>query len=758
MSVTLRGPGGQAVADRSPTGRDPTPHRRWPFLVVVGAVVSLGYLLVLAVNPNFFYKHDTEAGAIPNWVAIGEGLREGRWPMLWPEEWMSGNWFVESQGGLLNPVQWLVSVVASLVADERLFATIVKLGFAVLLAAGVFRVARVYGADPWWATAVGAVSPFAGWALYYDQASWVTALISMAWLVHAWASTVQFARGEALPVGAFTWLFLGLSVGYAPAVVIAGVLVGCAALGEYALGRSWRPAWLVALVGVAGAVSVTLTYLPAGLSSEVTWRQTFATSILNDNTLTAPWSESLNLSLPSVVPAIQGWGAEVQGWPVVYVAWFILPLLAFVDWVRVRDDARRLLAPTAFLGVTLLLTAGPSQVGAFRWPARWLPYVAVAALVVAAVLYSRHLSFSRLPTRAAIAGLIVAASILRAASSNPDLFRRHVLAGLAVVAGVAVLVFAARHGGSRAAAAVVLLSVFPVLYLQMTRYPYEGGWGLPSNRVEAREAFLPEAGLTFQVGEVEALAPEDQAPDAAWTELAFFSYPRLLGQSYVANYANVGHEAFGAHLCIRYDGSTCPEAWERVLEAVPGTDSTYADLVGVDRVVVQRAVLPEAAQREAPAGWRWLERGDYADILVRDDPLRRSPGDVAVLDGVTVQEAEASDMSYRATVSAPAGGLVVFSRLSWPGYSATLDGAPLPVESFREMFVAVRLPAGTEGADFSLTYRPPGLYAGLAGIALGVGLTVLMTARTWWARRGERGASPEIPPVGSDSTDRMRHT
>ena len=739
MSATLPAP---AEADHTGSTEEPAAasrrERRWPFMLTLAAVVSLGYAAILRVNPTFFFKHDTEAGAIPNWVAIGDALREGRWPLLWPEEWMSGNFFVESQGGLLNPIQWGVSVIASLVADELLFATVLKLVFAVLLATGTFRVARTYGADRYWATAVGAAVPFAGWVLYYDQASWVTALTSMAWIMHAWASIVQYARGTTLPVGAFVWLFLGLSIGYAPAVVIAAVLVGCVALGEYAVARSWRPALLVALVGSAGAISVTLTYLPALLSSEVTWRVTSEASILNDNTLTAPWSESLNLSLPSVVPAIQGWGAEVQSWPVVYVAWFVLPLLAFVDWGAAWSDVRRLVGPAAFLASTLLLTAGPSQVGAFRWPARWLPYTAAAVLVLAAILYSRYLSFDKLRTRAAAAGAIVAVSVVRAASSNPDLLRRHVVLGLALALGTAALLASTRRWGSRAALVVVLASVIPVVAIQTSRYPYVGGWGLPTNRVDAREAFLPDAGLTFQVGDIDQVVGEDRTKDRAWTELAFFSYPRLLAQSYVANYANVGHAAFGEQLCIRYDGSTCPEALERIFETVPGTDLSYADHMAVDRVVVQRALRPDARESSPPPGWRWAAPNTYTDVLLRDEPLNRTPGAPSLLDGVTIEQEQVSDLGYRAMVSAPDGGRVVFSRLSWPGYSATLDGDPLPVSAVDDMFVSVQVPARTEAASLALAYRPPGLAAGLAGLALGTGIVALLALLQLRARRSAR--------------------
>ena len=41
--------------------------------------------------------------------------------------------------------------------------------------------------------------------------------------------------------------------------------------------------------------------------------------------------------IPTAVPAIQGFlGREVQGTPLAYIAWFILPVLALVDWTQAR--------------------------------------------------------------------------------------------------------------------------------------------------------------------------------------------------------------------------------------------------------------------------------------------------------------------------------------------------------------------------------------------------------------------------------------
>src|ERR1035438_9190969 len=101
------------------------------------------------------------------------------------------------------------------------------------------------------------------------------------------------------------------------------------------------------------------TFLPGYLTSSVTWR--VMGGAVNTNLLTAPWSESLNAAIPTALPAIQGFSGQVQRAPVSYIAWFILPVLAFVDWGRARRLMRELTGPLLLLSGMLLVPAGAGQ-------------------------------------------------------------------------------------------------------------------------------------------------------------------------------------------------------------------------------------------------------------------------------------------------------------------------------------------------------------------------------------------------------------
>lgn len=113
-----------------------TPSRRarqgWG--AVTALTVGLGYLLILVRNPTFFLQDDSESGAVPNWLYIGDLLHRGELPILTPDAWMGGNWTVEGQNSLWNPVQLAIDYLAPMVNRLDLLAAGVKGCFAVVLA------------------------------------------------------------------------------------------------------------------------------------------------------------------------------------------------------------------------------------------------------------------------------------------------------------------------------------------------------------------------------------------------------------------------------------------------------------------------------------------------------------------------------------------------------------------------------------------------------------------------------------------------
>ncbi|WP_416565709.1 hypothetical protein [Nocardia testacea] len=724
---------------------------RWGLVCTAGVLAA--YLAVLLANSRHFYTDDTESQYAPLWVMTGRALREGRFPVLVPENWLAGNYAIE-ETGLLNPPQLLIDLLAVSVDDVALYATLVKLLFAVVLGLGVYRVCLAYGGRPAWSAVAGVAFPCSGFLLFFDAASWMTAFTGTAWLVHAWASGVRYARGRGGPVPVFVFLYLTISVQYVFPAVEAAVLFATVLLGEFVYRRQWAPVVRLAVVAGCAAVAGLATYLPSLLTADVTWRG--ASEIRNDQFLTVPWSESLNASLPSTLPAFTSWWGYVQPLPMVYIAWFLIPALAFVDWRRAAGAARELSGPALFAVLTLLWTAGPGTMGPLRWPARVLPMVALALLVLVCVLLGRFGTVAGTRRRGFAAAVLVVLLLARSAAAAPEAVPGHLMAAAGVGALGAVVVWLGRARGRAAACLLTLAAVAPIAYLQVhAAQPTPMSWNLPTKRSEMKAAFPDFPGTTLQLGDRALISPEERTLDGAYGSLAFGNYAKNLEADYVGGYTPNGHFYFGHLLCMRWDAGVCPDAYRRAFAPEPETGRPLVDLMLVDRVVLQRALFPGAREQPAPTGWKWADppgHEQYIAVLERESgPVSGRTGRVAHTDGVTVGATVESDTTSRVRVDSPTGGRIVFARLGWPGYRAYLDGRPLPIEVVANSFVAVDIPPGTSGGDLELTWRPPGWKIGAALMAAGLlglaGLTI--DHRRGRRRPGHSPAGPAVVPAGA---------
>ncbi len=711
--------------------------------------VVAGYAAVLLANARHFYTDDTEAQYVPMWVMLGNQLRQGRFPALVPWEWMAGNYSLE-EAGLYNPPQLLVHFLAPSMDDVALYATLVKLVFSIIAGLGVYRICLAYGARAPWSAVAGVAFPLSGWFLFFDQASWMTSHTATAWLVNAWASAVLYARGRGGPIPLFVFLYLTLTVQYAFPAVEAALMIVAVAAGEYLHQRDPLPPARVLLAAGCAALAALVANLPGILSSQVTWRGN--AKIHNDPFLTVPWSESLNASLPSTTPAFTAWWGHVQPLPMVYIAWFLIPALAFVAWRAAAESAREFSGIAFFAVAVLMWTAGPGAIGPLRWPARVLPMLAIALLVLVCVLLSRHGVFESSRRRAAAAATLVGLLFIRSFSAAPQLVLRHLLAVAAVLALGAAAIWLARHRGITAACVLTLAAMFPIAFVQVhTAPPTPLSYNFPERRSTMMAAFPDFDGRTLQLADRALLLPEDKSVSGAYGSLAIGNYAKNLGLEYVNGYTPIGHAAFAGLLCMAWDGSTCADAYRRAFEVEAGTGRTIVDLMKVDRVVLHAAQYPNVRDQAAPAGWRWADypgHERYIRVLERvGGPISDRNGMIADTEGVIATATANDTFDTTARVTSPAGGRVVLSRLNWPGHRITLNGKEIPFTTVAKTFIAVDIPANTENAELVLSWRPPGWEVAIAGAATGLmGIGLLH----WSYLRQRRRDLGNPPPVNGD--------
>ncbi|RDI65675.1 hypothetical protein [Nocardia pseudobrasiliensis] len=724
---------------------------RWGAITAVGVVA--GYVAVLLANARHFYTDDTESQYTPLWVMLGRYLREGHLPVLIPEQWMTGNYTME-EAGLFNPPQLLIDLIAPSVDNLAVYATIVKLIFAIIAALGVYRVCLAYGGRVQWAAVAGIAFPLTGWFLFFDQASWVTSLTGTAWMVHAWASSVRYARGKGGPIPVFVFLYLAISVEYVFPAVESALMLVAVAVGELVHQRKWQPIVRLAVVAGFAGLAGLMTYLPSMLSAKVSWRGT--SQINNDQFLTVPWSESLNASLPSTLPAFNSWWGYIQPLPMTYIAWFLIPALAFVDWGKARAAWRELTAVALFATMFLMWTAGPGTVGPLRWPARVLPMLALGLLVLVCVLLGRFGTFSNWRSRG-IAGLVLIGLLwVRTFSADPHDVVWHLLSAVVVAALGAGVIWLGRTRGTAAAVVLTIVAMFPIAYAQVRgAQPNPMSWNLPTNRSEAKAAFPKFDGLTIQLGDRGLLQPNERTLQGAYGSLVFGNYAKDLNLHYVNGYTPNGHYWFGEMLCMRWDSSVCPDAFRRLFTPEATTGRAPVDLMKLDRVVLQRAMFPEAGDHPAPEGWKWVDypgHERYIRVLEREGgPISGVNGRVADVSGVTADSISESDTTSRVRVSSAEGGRVVFARLGWPGYRVTLNGKPIDFTTVAKSFVAVNIPAGTDNAVLDVSWRPPGWKIGIASAIAGLlGLGIMQ----WLYIRSRRRRDDPSPTEATGESER----
>ncbi|RMI29981.1 DUF2339 domain-containing protein [Nocardia stercoris] len=719
-----------------PSAEDRRTVWRWGALTAIGVV--LGYAAVLLANSRHFYTDDTESQYAPMWVMLGRHLRHFELPFLAPDQWMTGN-YTQEEAGLFNPPQLLVDLIAPSVSNLAVLVTVVKLIFSIIAALGVFRICREYGSRPEWAAVAGVAFPLTGWFLFFDEASWVTSLTGTAWMLHAWAASIRYLRGRSGPLPVFVYLYLAISVEYVFPAVEGVLMLFAVAVGELVFRKAWREVVRLALVaGCAGLVGLA-TYLPSMLSAKVSWRGT--SQINNDQFLTVPWSESLNASLPSTLPSFTSWWGYIQPLPVTYIAWFLIPVLAFVDWGRARAAWKELTSIALFAIMFLMWTAGPGTIGPLRWPARVLPMLAVGLLILVCVLMGRFGTVRDWRQRSIAAGVLIGLLWVRSFSADPHNWHWHLLSALLVAGLGAAAVWLWRTRGVALACVLVVVAMFPIAYGQVARaQPTPMSWNLPADMAAAQRAFPGFDGLTLQLGNRGLLQPGDRTLEGAYSSLVFGNYAKDVHRNYVNGYTPNGHFWFGDMICMAWDSSVCPDSYRRVFATEPVTGRTIADLMKVDRVVLQKALYPDAGNQPAPAGWHFVEYPGHQRwiwVLERDGgPISGVNGRVA--DAHNVSAVSTSETPYTSVVkvSSQSGGKVVFARLGWPGYRVTLNGHPVSFTTVAKSFVAVDVPAGTDNAELVVTWRPPGWLIGSAAAAAGL---FGLAAMQWLYLRPRRG-------------------
>ncbi|EIE97495.1 hypothetical protein [Saccharomonospora glauca] len=727
----------------------PRPRRTTGFWTATGVCVAVALLaqLPLVRNRIFYFWDDSAAQFLPMWRRLGERIAEGQWPpLLDVDSWMGGNLAAEALFGVYNPVNVANYLLVAALPDLAVAAVLVKTEFLVLLALGVYLLCREYGAARPAAAALAVALPFAGYVLYFDAGSWASGLIAFAYVPHVWWTARRAARGGINPLWAFGAAALAVTAGnpygaLGVAVVHLGLLV------EFAVRRKGRGTVVILGLGTCAALLVPLVFLPLLASSSVTWRSD--TTVVNDGFLVPGLTDLLASSTPTHLPYIGVFGGTGLAVPAAYFAWFVLPLVPWLNWRVVRQRWRLLLAPLVVAAVFAVAALGPSKLWLFRWPIRHLEYCFLAAAVVLAVTLSAGLRTDRPRPRCVATAAIVALGVYLAWAATPENWPWHVGGGVLVAGLTAVVLTRYRVTSGTRLAVLLCAGTAVVLGYQLAMAPKNTNVSqlyYPHSVAELEARFADR--YPGEVMQIADLTTAEQTlglhPDGAWRYFLFGNVYAAAGVESLVSYTGLGFLDFIDTFCLNNSGSTtCPEAWDALWRPTEFDGAPLADLLGVTTVVVQNALVPETKTAEPPAGWRVGERDEVVTVLRRQAPPQwpnstltwASPG-LDVTDATTVHGATgATGETVRFTATGSTEHRLVFARLAWPGYRATVNGVAVPVETTPAGLVTVTLPEGTHTGLLELDWSPPGQSVGVASAGLGI-LGALALAG-FVARRGQ---------------------
>ncbi|MDQ3354599.1 MAG: hypothetical protein M3507_09020, partial [Actinomycetota bacterium] len=295
-------------------------------------VVTAGlYTLHFAQNRTFFFIDDRVNDTLPKLMDIGRAVGSGEWPWLTTDVVNSGAHAIEYQNAIFNPLLVALSVPLSRMDDMALAGFLLVLVHALLLAGAAAWLGRILGLSTSWTIAFAVSCSFQPYTVLWGAAAWLQAVTSFAWFVLAVAAALAF---HAEPRRRYGWTLLLATYG----CFTSGWPLAIPVLGLFVLtllvvrlrdrGDLRSTAWLAAWAA-GGAVCSLIAVYPLTRSVEFGARPS---SISNDGNFNVVSIDGLlQFANPAYYGFLHSWNGYVrQELPHFYVAWFVLPVLAFL--------------------------------------------------------------------------------------------------------------------------------------------------------------------------------------------------------------------------------------------------------------------------------------------------------------------------------------------------------------------------------------------------------------------------------------------
>lgn len=735
------------IHERPAAAKTGNPGLLWALATPI--VTVLAALIPVIFNHRFYFYDDTQIGAYPIWVEIGQMLRSGQWPLFSTEGWQAGNYAAEGQWGIFSPVTLGIGFASTFFSNALVFSTLVKVGLLATASVGIYLLSRNLGALRPWAFVAGVASTLAGFTVYLDSPSWVTGLMVWAFLPFVWWSLRRMCYQNKSPLPVLVSGYLLVTVGYVHGTIMM-VLLFVAVLIELLVRRDWKSLVKTVSSGALLGMVALAVYLPGVL----TLRSTARTQVVaNTNLLTVDLTGLAGSALPNNLPQVASWWwGPFAPAPLTYIAWF-LPLFALVNFGRLRRLSPGIASVPMFLLLSLMLTLAPSDLGPLRTPVRLMPYVCLAAIVLLCVSLSRARVSPVSRTRWLSTAGVFLGSVYLGWTGKPELWTVSARMVLIMAVGFALAALALRKIRAKSKAdgfvAAVLVATSLALAFPQHYYfpnPPVQDFQLPSDTSKYSSQLSGSKGQAVVVGTPSALDP------SIWSETLVGNMWYLNPGSVHNLYSPIQNAAYSKDLCIGSRGETCKELSTKLFEIDPTSGKPLADLLRVDTIQIVRdagdATGAELAKAAPPSGWSVASRTPNTVMWTRDVPLGSVGAPVYASEGTDIEPVSNSStqVTFKVNAVPASGGNVTLGRIAWPGYTA--DGATVG-DPLRGYLLTVNVGPEMAGKTVTVSFQPPGWNVELASLAM-----ALLLGAVWslvHALRGRRRpASPDEPAASAD--------
>lgn len=709
------------------------------------ACMAIALLIVVTaqlVFTDFFYIDDAQNQNLPFYREMGRLWLSGDWPILTTTVLLGGNILVDMVLSPFSPQTILTSLVAATTDSIRIPVFLIAWVNTSLVALGAYWLARTFAMRSKYALLFGFLSATAPVYLYMFAASWWNLAAAYAWFVVALAALLQFRltpRVVTFIVATVSTCFLFLSQGtqYQLAWVLCYLIVMAM---DFHSERNWRKTAHLLMIGTCTFLIVVIPVMSEYLVARdlIIRVEGFFSRNLH---MMPSWGQMLNFFNPFYQGYMVWWGGY-RTMPVAmgYAGIILLLPLCFVRYHPVRTLPSRLLP--AFLVLAIILCLSPTQIGPVTGPVRYLPLLGlVIALLLLLQLDRGRLVFNqhRRNRFLLLIGLSFIAQAFSAEDQILDIGRIPFLALFLLLCALiyrltlSTLASGGTHINVSLLAAVSFLAWLGMLQQNPT---FAGGhWPAPTMGAPLKPELPAVRGYTVGLCATEA-PPKERLADLGTGQYLHFGIRSING------YSPVGHNGLSRFFpYVTSHGYFNTEmTLLRMSEPVRTAPGYYVyDLFNVERIFACSKDVPYDVQiRIENAGMIVEPSSLKGRLVIHPARPRTTEGSLTYQGGgAPVRLAGVDGMRHEWFDVSPDDKprTLIFARLYWPGYRATLDGRDLAVSNYRNTLVTVDLPAGSAGR-LDLRYQPVSwqhtrwvLLAGLVLFGLSIGW-VMTTRRT----------------------------